>query len=387
MLSHQFPVHVRKLCALVAVTLVLPASAFARHDIDDEDGKSGDRDFAPTYTVTDLGLLTGYAGAISTDLNDRGDAIGIALPTGNATDRGILFRRGRVIDVAPGALASYASDLNSRGQVTGYFYDGQRWKGFLYERKYFRGFEAPNAEATYPDSINDIGQIAGSFIDANSKGRIFVRETDGSFRDLGTFGTDASALAINNQGRVLIGTYDAPRDHTYLNRPGSTAFEEVPSLIPNGSVSPGDMNEWGMVIGAASSNALTGDEHAYVYFEGKIKDLGVLPQGDSAWGYGINNLGQTVGQAYQSAKIIHDSNGNPIGSTPAITHGWVSVAGRLRDVNKLLNVASKGWEISAARKVNDRGQVLADANFNGGDVHGVLLTPSAILPPLVSVSP
>ena len=90
-------------------------------------------------------------------------------------------------------------------------------------------------------------------------------------------------------------------------------------------------------------------------------------------GYGINNLGQTVGQGYQSAKIIRDANGKLISYTPAITHGWVSVGGKLRDVNGLLNGACKGWEISVARKINDRGEVLADANFNDGEVHEVLL--------------
>jgi hypothetical protein len=39
------------------------------------------------------------------------------------------------------------------------------------------------------------------------------------------------------------------------------------------------------------------NQHAYVYFEGRTKDLGVLPGGDSTWGYGIINFGQTVGGA------------------------------------------------------------------------------------------
>jgi hypothetical protein len=100
-----------------------------------------------------------------------------------------------------------------------------------------------------------------------------------------------------------------------------------------------------------------------------------------------NNLGQTVGQAYQAAKITRDASGPLISYTSAITHGWVSAGGKLRDVNGLLNGASKGWEISVARKINDRGEVLADANFNNGEVHEVLLTPSAILPALGSVIP
>jgi probable HAF family extracellular repeat protein len=385
---NRSPEQLRTLCLLMAATLILPALAYGHHENGLEEGAHrGETIFAPTYGLRDLGLLAGYARATSTDLNNRGDATGLAIPDGDGSDHGVLFRRGRVIDVAPGATASYASAINSRDQVTGYFYNGQKWNGFLYEHGRFQGFTAPNAQATYPDSINDLGQVAGTFTATDSSGHIFVREANGSFRDLGAFGADPSALAINNQGRVLIGTYDAPRGHTYLSRPGSVSLEEIPSLIPNGSVTPGDMNEWGLVVGAASSDAITGNQHAYLYFEGKIKDLGVLPGGDSTVGYGINNLGQTVGQAYQAAKITRDASGQLISYTSAITHGWVSAGGKLRDVNGLLNGASKGWEISVARKINDRGEVLADANFNNGEVHEVLLMPSAILPALGSVIP
>jgi probable HAF family extracellular repeat protein len=370
--------------AFMATLLVLSTLANARPEIDEVGPDHGHRNFTPTYAVTDLGLLAGDPRTISTDLNDWGEATGISI---NANDSAVIFRGGAVIDVVPTATASYASALNIEGQVTGYFYDGQKWKGFLSERGSLKSFQGPDAQGTYADSLNDIGQIAGDYTDANYKDHIFVRQADGRFQDLGVFGVDASALAINDQGRVLIGTYDAPRDHTYLSRPGSVGLEEVPSLTPNGGVSPGGMNNFGAVVGWASVDAANQYEHAYVYFQGKIKDLGVLPGGDSTWGYGINNLGQTVGAAYQAPKPIYDGKGNITGYTPPISHGWVNVAGKLRDVNQALNSASTGWEISLARKINDRGQVLADANFQNGDVHAVLLTPNAILPPLVTIFP
>ncbi len=284
--------HVGKVSALVSAALVFPLLAYALPD--------WEKTFTPNYTLTDLGLLPGDPGTISTDLNNQGAATGIALPSGNGSDQGVMFQRGEVINVVPGVGSSYASAINCRDQVTGYFYDGQKWQGFIYDRGHLTSFAAPNAIATYADSLNDIGQVAGAYTDAASNGHIFLRQPNGSLRDLGAFGIDPSALAINNQGRVLVGTDDGVRDHTYISRPGSVGLEEVPSLIPNGSVSLGDMNGWGVVVGSAIVDATTGNEHAYIYFEGKIKDLGVLSGGDSTWGYGINNLGQTVGQAYQA---------------------------------------------------------------------------------------
>jgi hypothetical protein len=188
----RFSKYVRTVRILITAIVILPKLAYAHQerDLDDNGANRREAIFAPTYEVKDLGLLSGYARAISTDLNNRGDATGLAIPDGDGSDHGVLFRRGRVIDVAPGAMASYASAINSRDQVTGYFYDGQKWNGFLYEHGLFQGFTVPNAQATYPGSINDLGQVAGSFTAADSSGHIFVRESNGSFRDLGAFGTD-----------------------------------------------------------------------------------------------------------------------------------------------------------------------------------------------------
>jgi probable HAF family extracellular repeat protein len=312
-------------------------------------------------------------------LNDRGSAIGIAIGENN---KGVLFQKGKVIDLNPGAVASEASGINLENQVAGSFYNGARWDGFIYHHGKFTVLQAPGSIATYSECLNDIGQIAGSYQDAAFNDHVFVRHSNGSFQDLGSnFGTDPSVLAINNQGRILIGTSDQPEGHTYLSRPGSSSLEEVPSLIPNGSVSPGDMNQWGLVVGWAAVDASNQRHHAYVYFEGKIKDLGVLPGGDTTLGYGINNFGQVVGAAYQFPKPILDAKGNVIDHTAEIDHGWVSLHGALRDLNGLLNAAAHGWEIVDARSINDRGEILADAVFDGtSGTRSVLLKPSVFLP-------
>jgi uncharacterized membrane protein len=348
----------------IALSLTIPSFAFA---------------FTPTYSLTDLGLLPGTSQAQAIRINDRGDAIGIA--EGNQ-NKAVLFHKGKVIDVTPNASSSFASGLNNSSQVAGTMFNGKANIGFVYKNGVVTGFNVPGATETIGWSLNDVGQTAGDYSPANtpinSADHIFIRQPNGTFSDLGNFGIDPSALSINNQGRVLIGTFDNVRDHTFISRPGSKSLEEVPSLVAGGSVAPGEMNQFGVVVGSAAVKADDSIEHAYVYSGGKIKDLGEVVGSDDTFGFGINNLNQVVGEFITFPKRL--SNGT---FTLEIQHGWVDVDGKLRDVNGMLNSSGKGWVISEARGINDLGRVLATAEFNKGVSHAVLLTPNAVLPNLV----
>jgi probable HAF family extracellular repeat protein len=333
----------------------------------------------PTYTVTDLGVLKGSSESISGELNNQGLAIGTAV---EENDQAVLFLPGKiVVNLDASAPSSFASDINSQGKITGYFYTGSKWNGFTWNNGSFSAFSAPGAIDMTPESLNDVGQIAGYFEDASLNDHIFIRQANGSYQDLGSnFGIDPSALAINNQGRVLIGTSLSP-ESTMISRPGSTSMELVPSLIPNGAVSPGDMNQAGVVTGSAGVDTQNDRQHAFLYFQGQIKDLGLLPGGDMTIGEGINNFNQVVGTAYQFAKPILNSKGVITGYTPEIQHGWVYLNGQMVDLNGALNTVGKSWVIVDAVSINDHGQILADAIPSGGQVsHAVLLVPNVFMP-------
>jgi hypothetical protein len=338
-----------------AAALVLPSLAFA---------------FTPTYTLTDLGLLPGTTEAEPLRMNDRGDTVGLAI---GDQDKAVLFHKGKVIDLTPNASSSFATGLNSASQVAGYMTTGSTSVGFVYKNGVATGFSAPGSTQTFAWSLNDVGQVAGDYSPVNtpqnSSDHIFVKQPNGTYSDLGNFGIDPNAMSINNQGRVMIGSWDGVRSHTFISRPGSTNAEEVPSLVSGGSVSPGQMNQFSVVTGSAAFNATDTIEHAYVYYNGKIKDLGAVAGADFTSGWGINNLNQIVGEFTILSKQIQ--------------HGFVDVDGKLRDVNGLLNQSGKGWVISRAQSINDLGRITAFANLNGGPQHAVELTPNAVLPNLV----
>jgi probable HAF family extracellular repeat protein len=73
------------------------------------------------------------------------------------------------------------------------------------------------------------------------------------------------------------------------------------------------INERGQVVGRAETKAK--DEaghpisHAFLWEDGKMRDLGTLPGGLESFAYGINERGQIVGTSETGAK---DGDGYPI---------------------------------------------------------------------------
>jgi hypothetical protein len=91
---------------------------------------------------------------------------------------------------------------------SGYYYSGGTWRGFIYDHGTLSTLNVPGSIQTLHGSLNEFGQVAGTYRDKKSKDHIFIRAANGSYQDLGIFGVNPSALATNDLGRVLIGTYD-----------------------------------------------------------------------------------------------------------------------------------------------------------------------------------
>jgi probable HAF family extracellular repeat protein len=116
----------------------------------------------------------------------------------------------------------------------------------------------------------------------------------------------------------------------------------------------------GSVVG--NSAATRQAEHAYVYTDGAMVDLGTLG-GDRSEAFGINNAGCVVGRA-ETAK--------------AGPHAFLYDGRRMLDVNKLLDASGAKWNVTYATAINDSGQIAAVAYYgrNKAVCHAVLLTPN-----------
>ena len=112
-----------------------------------------------------------------------------------------------------------------------------------------------------------------------------------------------------------------------------------------------EINELGQVAG--DSETASGTEHAFLWQNGKMRDLGTLGTRVGAYSYAndINNHGQVVGNS-------HTASGRD--------RAFLWQNGRMRDLGTL------GGNRSYAYEVNEHGQVAGGSDTASGREHAVL---------------
>ncbi|MHA2225874.1 MAG: hypothetical protein ACXAC8_11755, partial [Candidatus Hodarchaeales archaeon] len=249
-----------------------------------------------------------------------------------------------------------------------------------------------------PVGLNDLGQVAGTSYLTNGEERAFFWSKETGIVNLGTLGgTQSSAKAINNAGRVVglstipqdteqhiflwsqaIGMIDTRIPFTrsinvwhndiYLNKLGQIAgtsktisgdyhavFWEVGvGMIDLGTLGgsesyPRDFNDLGQITG--TSKTVNGDEHAFFWsIETGMIDLGKINENDD-WSFGlkINNLGHVAGV---SGSHEYDLKG----------FMWSLETG-------MIDLGSFGSTVTAVTALNDLGQIAGYSKTSDGSKH------------------
>jgi probable HAF family extracellular repeat protein len=266
---------------------------------------------------TNLGTLGGTE-SIAGGLNDSDQVAGYSLTAGGLT-RAFLWTPGGTDGVAGnrqmkdlgtlGGSNSEAYDVNDLGQVTGYAQTANRYLAFIYAN----------------GSMRDLGQLSAGFPN--------------------TFG-----YAINNAGRVAGVAYSNNFNSWRAFYYNGTSITAIGGLGGGDSMGLG-INDADQVVGYASTSS--GVDHAILWADGVTTDLGTLGGGYS-YAFGINDLGEIVGGSFvDAADTLH--------------RAFLYSANSMVDLNTLVDASGTGWTLVEARSINDGGQIVGVARYQGTD--------------------
>jgi len=319
------------------------------------------------------------------------------LDPGFPEDRAVLWHNRNIVDLGTlpeGGFESGAQAVNSRGQVVGWalntvsdpssmgllsslfdFYEPIypfQMRAFLWQNGVMKdlGTLGTGTDA-FAMAINEQGQVIGiSYTNSTpnavttscSTGPIPTQDPflweNGKMIDLGTLGgTCGFPSWINNSGQV-VGYSDLAKDqteHPFL----WTKFEGMQDLGTLGGTfgTASMINDFGEVVGGT---ALQGDAQIDAFFwNGKMHDLGALDGSNCAYAFSVNARGQVVG-----------NSGANCGTSAFL---WED-GGPMVDLSTLVS-SKPNFPSLLAMNINDRGEIAGigtDVNDNG---HAVLLIP------------
>jgi probable HAF family extracellular repeat protein len=362
---------------------------------------NGDRYVQHTFiwrkgVLTDLGALGSQPGKNSSYpnwANARGDAAGISedgiidphtkYPEAHAT----LWKDGRIIDLGTlGGNESQAFGMNNRDQVVGLAENGIpdatsmlgtgiQTRAFLWQDGRMRDLGTLGGPDSFAWWINDRGQIAGvSYTDAK-KNPVTGQPTThpflwqgGRMRDLGTLGgsvgTFGGVNAINNRGEV-VGASNLKGDKK--SHPFLWAGQNLRDLGTLGGDNGAAfwMNDAGEVVGSANLAIPCpgcGEPqvyHPFLWKDGQMTDLGVVPGDKCGRAFGINARGQVVG----ATGICHGG-----------VHAFLWQHGSMVDLNNL--VAPSKLRLTVAWTINDQGDIAGEAALPNGNQRDFLMVPA-----------
>jgi probable HAF family extracellular repeat protein len=333
---------------------------------------------AGAVLVTRSGLLSGGGGwqlttigGLSNDGSSQADAIsagGVVIGWSHmsaASDSPIhswLWSKGRFSDLSPNVAHGSANGINSRGEVVGYPISNKDPNGFVYSGGRYAALPPlPGDSRSAPTAINDSGLVIGSSWTASTSHAAVW--SGGKVSSLGSLpgARDSYASSVNRKG-VAAGSSDVgPPDARGSTRQHAVIYKEG-KVIDLGAYGLGQstgraINDAEQVVGSTQNAG--GEMHAFLYASGKVTDLGTLGgRGSEAWA--INGAGHVVGS------YLVDSGSS--------SRAFLYRDGRMVNLNSYLPSGS-GWTLVQAQAINDHDQIVGTGIDPTGRTRVWLLTP------------
>ncbi len=351
----------------------------------------------PHYAVVDLGTLGGTFG-LAFGINDKGQVDGVANLPGDNAQHAFVYAKGVMTDLGtlggPNSLAYEGPDeaLEATGLAETSTPDpnGEDFCGygdnliclaFSWQNGVMTPLDTLGGNNAQASGINNRGQIAGyaenSTPDPNCPAPQVLQFkpvlwTEGQTRVLPTYPGDqeGGVFWINNKGEMVgasgaCSAYDpryglplAPK-HVLLWRNGGSVPVNLGSLGGKFNNAAFAINDNEQVVGTSD---LPGDQyqHAFLWQNGAMSDLGTLPGDIISVGCGINNRGQVTG-------VSADSGGS--------LRAYLWQDGVMTDLNTLIPPNSPLYLLHAF-SINSAGEIVGFAyNTQTGNVDAYLAIP------------
>jgi len=361
------------------------------------------------YEIMDLGTLAGHSSSANA-LNDRGQVVGMS-----QTEKGEMYAfiwdatQGMRQITKDGPYATFARDINNKGQAIGYedlnmphqarpgsrrdYFSERRERGFLWtESGGEKTLEYPDCESVSPSRINNEGQITGRCWKDPRNQFVVVWDASGEAIDFGTLVEGIRyAPLLNNHGvfagfRRTQGEPESPgsRESVPFVLEGKQLLEiqqPEPTIHINSVL---DINDRNQVLFSASTAKATRRERLFIWTSGEgFADLDT-PALTHVFVRRFNDRGQVVGSSgpYLPSEILEmigirwewTSNFLERAFREPEPEAVVWVEGKIHDLSDLVP-KDNGWErLETAADINNRGQIVGNGKI-GGEQHAFLLTP------------
>jgi probable HAF family extracellular repeat protein len=320
---------------------------------------SGSIAAAPSYSATALGTLGGN-GSYANAINASGQVTGYSYleratptkPNPSTEWHAFLYGAGVMRDLGTlGGPFSAGTAINDSGQVAGF--SAALVAGKLERRPVLFDNGALHDLGTLGGAdgdawgINARGEVVGASSVAGSVMQHAFLYANGRMTDLGTLGAEgATARAINASGQIT-GTADvtprgncgSPLPHAFRYSNGH--MSDLGTLAGGCNSDGFAINDAGQIAGQTSANGYQ-EQHAFDWSNGVMHDIGTL--GGDTFPFAIDSKGRVVG-----ASVAPDGQ----------NHAFLYADGKMYDLNGLVSGLA-GTLLSVANGINDNGQIVAN---------------------------